>query len=619
MRCIDFCHKVLDVSLQFMFIFSSLYPFFLRYKWRFAGGVLFIILSNYFAVLAPQLTGMVIDMVHSRLPGYDVKIKTFADPLLVFITQYLQGLPFTFGAVIALCCVTLLFLALLRGLFMYFMRQTLIVMSRLIEYDQKNMIYKHYQHLDAEFYKTHQTGDLMNRISEDVSRVRMFTGPAVMYLINLIVLISFTVYYMFRKNVELSMIVLAPLPVLAITIYWVNNIIHRKSEQVQALLSGLTVDAQQAYSGIRVIKSFVQEPFLRNIFGQRSEAYRRAATGLNKTEALYFPSMALIIGISTLLVIYAGGNAYMKGEILFGDMASFVMYLTMLTFPVSAIGWVASTIQRAAASQKRINEFLQTKPSIITGEGEKHQLKGDVEFRDVTLVYPHSGTSALKQISFKINAGEKIAIVGRTGSGKSTLLQLLLRFYDPTSGQVLVDGKPISSLDIRHLRSQIGYVPQESFLFSDTILNNIIFGNKRYDQNDAIRAAEKASVLDDILGFDKGFDTVVGERGITLSGGQKQRIAIARAFLPEPSLYILDDSLSAVDYHTEQKILNSILKDAKGKTLVFVTNRIFSLSEFDRVFLMENGEMIESGTHNELLLFNGKYRNIYEKRHFDSI
>jgi len=602
-----------------MFTLSSLFHFFFKYKWRFAGGVIFILLSNYFAVLAPQLTGLVIDMVQSQLPGYEAKAKTFNDPFLLIITNYLSSLDFSFNSVIALCCLTLLFLALLRGLFMFLMRQTLIVMSRLIEYDQKNQIYSHYQQLDAEFYKTHQTGDLMNRISEDVSRVRMFTGPAVMYLINLIVLISFTVYYMFRKNAELSFIVLAPLPVLAFAIYWVNSIIHKKSEQVQGLLSGLTVDAQQAYSGIRVIKSYVQEPFLLGLFGKRSEAYRKAATGLNKTEALYFPSMALIIGISTLLIIYAGGNAYMKGEILFGDMAAFVMYLTMLTFPVSAIGWVASTIQRAAASQKRINEFLQHKPAIEQAGGNQYLLKGDIEFRNVTLVYPHSGTTALKQVSFKMNAGEKIAIMGRTGSGKSTLLQLLMRYYDPSSGQVFIDGKPISTLDIRHLRSQIGYVPQESFLFSDTILNNIIFGNKSYRQNDAIRAAEKASVLDDIMGFEKGFDTVVGERGITLSGGQKQRVAIARAFLPEPSLYILDDSLSAVDYHTEQKILNSLMKDAEGKTLVFVTNRIFSLSEFDRVLLMENGAIIESGTHSELLLRNGKYRNIYEKRHFDSI
>jgi ATP-binding cassette subfamily B protein len=596
---------------------SSLFHFFFKYKWRFAGGVIFILLSNYFAVLAPQLTGLVIDMVQSQLPGYEAKAKTFNDPFLLAIINYLGSLDFSFNSMIALCCLTLLFLALLRGLFMFLMRQTLIVMSRLIEYDQKNQIYSHYQQLDAEFYKTHQTGDLMNRISEDVSRVRMFTGPAVMYLINLIVLISFTVYYMFRKNAELSFIVLAPLPVLAFAIYWVNSIIHRKSEQVQGLLSGLTVDAQQAYSGIRVIKSYVQEPFLLGLFGKRSEAYRKAATGLNKTEALYFPSMALIIGISTLLIIYAGGNAYMRGEILFGDMAAFVMYLTMLTFPVSAIGWVASTIQRAAASQKRINEFLKYKPAIEQAGGNKYLLKGDIEFRNVTLVYPHSGTTALKQVSFKINAGEKIAIVGRTGSGKSTLLQLLMRYYDPSSGQVLIDNKVITDWDIRHFRSQTGYVPQESFLFSDSILNNINFGKTNLGSDEASRAAEMASVLHDIKGFEKGFDTMVGERGITLSGGQKQRIAIARAFIMNPSLFILDDSLSAVDYQTEQKVLNALMNYTKDKTLVFVTNRIFSLAEFDRVLLLENGEIVESGTHQELLSLNGKYKNMYENRHFE--
>ena len=597
-----------------MFTLFSLRQFFLAYKWRFAGGVFFIFLSNYFAVLAPQLTGLVMDMVHSRLPGYELKAKTYSDPVLLFITGYIQTLPLSFGAVIALCCLVLLFLALLRGLFMFFMRQTLIVMSRLIEFDQKNQIYKHYQQLDVEFYKTHKTGDLMNRISEDVSRVRMFTGPAVMYLINLIALISFTVYYMFRKNAELSITVLAPLPVLAITIYWVNSIIHRKSEQVQELLSGLTIDAQQAYSGIRVIKSFVQEKIIQGVFGKRSEAYRRAATGLYKTEALYFPSMALIIGISTLLVIYAGGKAYIRGEILFGDMAAFVMYLTMLTFPVSAIGWVASTIQRAAASQKRINEFLETSPAIKFTNGHKQNLKGEIEFRNVSLVYPHSGVKALDNISFKMKAGEKIAVVGRTGSGKSSLIQLLMRFYEPTAGEILVDGVPIDEVDLRNYRSQIGYVPQESFLFSDTIHNNILFGNFGADLNQVQQAAKGASVFNDILSFEKGFDTIVGERGITLSGGQKQRVSIARAMLMNPAFFILDDSLSAVDYYTEQQILKSLFEKARGKSLLFVTNRIFSLADFDRILVLDNGIIKESGSHTELIALNGFYRSIYEQR-----
>ena len=554
------------------------------------------------------------DMVHSRLPGYNISVKTYSDPLALMITRYLQSLPLTFGTVIALCGLVLLFLALLRGLFMFFMRQTLIVMSRLIEYDQKNIIYSHYQHLDAEFFKTHKTGDLMNRISEDVSRVRMFTGPAVMYLINLTVLICLTVYYMFRKNAELSYIVLAPLPVLAFTIYWVNSIIHRKSEQVQELLSELTVDAQQAYSGIRVIKSFVQEKIILGVFSKRSEAYRQSATGLNKTESLYFPTMALIIGISTLLVIYAGGKAYMRGEILFGDMAAFVMYLTMLTFPVSAIGWVASTIQRAAASQKRINEFLNIKQSISLSGGEKHMLKGEIEFKNVSLVYPHSGVKALDQISFKIKAGENVAIVGKTGSGKSSVIQLLMRFYEPSSGEILIDGKRLSNINLRNYRREVGYVPQESFLFSDTISNNITFGNPEKDKYKIEKAADAASVLQDILSFEKGFNTVVGERGITLSGGQKQRIAIARARLMNPQFFILDDSLSAVDYHTEQRILKSLFDETEGKTMVFVTNRIFSLADFDRVFVLENGKIVESGTHNELLAVDGVYKGIYQQK-----
>lgn len=555
------------------------------------------------------------DMVSSKLPGYDISNKTYSDPVVLVITNYLQSLPLSFGTVIALCGLVLLLLALLRGLFMFFMRQTLIVMSRFIEYDQKNMIYHHYQNLDAEFYKTHKTGDLMNRIAEDVSRVRMFTGPAVMYLINLTVLICMTVFYMFRKNAELSYIVLAPLPVLAFTIYRVNSIIHRKSEQVQELLSELTVDAQQAYSGIRVIKSFVQEKIILGVFTKRSESYRKSATGLNKTEALYFPSMALIIGVSTLLVIYAGGKAYIRGEILFGDMAAFVMYLTMLTFPVSAIGWVASTIQRAAASQKRINEFLNIKPAMRGLAAQKHNLQGAIEFKNVSLVYPHSGVKALDQISFKIKAGEKIAIVGKTGSGKSSIIQLLMRFYDPVSGEILIDGKRLSDIDLTSLRSEIGLVPQESFLFSDTIMNNITFGSPGKDKNLVEKAAKSASVLEDILSFEKGFETMVGERGITLSGGQKQRIAIARARIINPKLFVLDDSLSAVDYHAEQRILKSLFEDAEGKTIVFVTNRIFSLSDFDRILVLENGKIAESGSHNELLALNGVYTGIYNRKH----
>ena len=559
------------------------------------------------------------DMVSSRLPGYDITNKTYSDPVVLVITRYLQSLPLSFGTVIALCGLVLLLLALLRGLFMFFMRQTLIVMSRFIEYDQKNMIYHHYQNLDAEFFKTHKTGDLMNRISEDVSRVRMFTGPAVMYLINLTVLICMTVFYMFRKNAELSYIVLAPLPLLAFTIYRVNSIIHRKSEQVQELLSDLTVDAQQAYSGIRVIKSFVQENIILSVFSKRSESYRQSATGLNKTEALYFPSMALIIGVSTLLVIYAGGNAYIRGEILFGDMAAFVMYLTMLTFPVSAIGWVASTIQRASASQKRINEFLNVKPAISILGGQKHKLQGVIEFKNVSLVYPHSGVKALDQISFRIKTGEKIAIVGKTGSGKSSLIQLLMRFYDPSSGEILVDGSRFSDIDLSSYRREIGYVPQESFLFSDTISNNITFGNPENDIVLVEKAAEEASVLQDILSLEKGFDTVVGERGITLSGGQKQRIAIARARLMNPQLYILDDSLSAVDYHTEHRILKSLFANAEGKTIVFVTNRLFSLSNFDRILVLDNGKIVEAGSHNELLALNGVYTGIYQQKHIQGV
>jgi ATP-binding cassette subfamily B protein len=593
---------------------SVLGPFFLKYRGRFAGGIIFILLSNYFAVLSPQLTGLVIDLVQRQLPGSVQKNPTYTDPLILSLTNWLEHLSLPFTSLVAMCGVVLLILALLRGLFMFFMRQTLIVMSRLIEYDQKNEIYRQYQQLEPEFYKTHQTGDLMNRISEDVSRVRMFTGPAVMYLINLLVLISLTVYYMFRKNTELSLIVLAPLPLLALAIYFVNRLIHKKSERVQELLSGLTVDAQQAYSGIRVIKSFVQESFLMQGFQNRSEAYRRSATDLNKTEAIYFPSMALVIGVSTLLVIYAGGNAYVRGEILFGDMAAFIMYLTMLMFPVSAIGWVASTIQRAAASQERINEFLHIKPSIKSDKGIRHPIKGEINFSEVRLTYPHSGVTAVDHFSLRLREGQKVAIIGKTGSGKSSLLQLLLRFYDPNSGHIELDGIPLKHLDLLHYRNQIGLVPQESFLFSDTIRQNILFGNPEASEKEVLEAAEAAAILGDIQSFEKGFETIVGERGVTLSGGQKQRLALARALVSRPRLLLLDDSLSAVDYQTERRILEGLEKYASGLTTLVITNRIFSVMKFDLIVVLDNGVISQTGKHDELLRQEGLYRQLYERR-----
>ncbi|MBK8086970.1 MAG: ABC transporter ATP-binding protein [Chitinophagaceae bacterium] len=595
---------------------SYLNKYFWKYRWRLLLGILFIFISNYFAVLAPQVTGYIIDKVQTNLTGgAKEKIIEHNDRFVNWVIRNIETFSFSFTGIVALFGIVLFLFAILRGFFMFLMRQTIIVMSRHIEYDQKNEVFQHYLKLDTNFYKIHETGDLMNRMAEDVSRVRMYTGPAVMYLINLIALISLSVYYMVKKDPELSFYVLAPLPILAITIYFVNNIINKKSEEVQAKLSDLTTNAQQAYSGIRVIKSFVQENAMLRFFRSNSEQYRNSAMSLYKTEAVYFPIMGLIIGISTLLVILIGGLKYMKGELNFGDMAAFIMYLTMLTFPVSAIGWVASTIQRAAASQRRLNEFLLTESTIQPpAKPIEHQLQGTIEFSNVNFVYPHTGIEALKQFSLLIKKGEKIAVIGRTGSGKTTIAQLLLRFYDPTKGEIKIDGVVLSQLNLQHYPSQVSYIPQEVFLFSDTIANNIAFGAVSEADDRIQMAATSASVHKDIQSFPAGYQTMVGERGVTLSGGQKQRISIARALVKDPGLIILDDCLNAVDARTEREILTHLSGYLQNKTAIVITHRIFSLLQFDRIIVMDDGYIAEQGTHEELLQKQGLYADLYNRQ-----
>lgn len=596
---------------------SSLNKYFWKYKWHFLWGMIFIILSNYFRILTPQVTKYVLNTVevslekgHTPAPG--AAIKTHYDPLVsLFIGQFNKK-DSSFKTKILWSGIILLVLALISGFFMFLMRQTIIVMSRHIEFAQKNEIFNHYQKLDTNFYKTHNTGDLMNRISEDVSRVRMYTGPAIMYLINLAATIGFSLYYMFNENKELTLYVLSPLPILAITIYYVNTIINRKSDKIQSLLSDLTTNAQESYSGIRVIKSFVQEKAMLGFFEKNSELYRRNAISLAKTEAIYFPSMGLIIGISTLLTILIGGMYVINGSINIGVIGEFVMYILMLTFPVMAIGWTASMIQRAATSQRRINEFLHTAPVVMDNLSPvKSALQGNISFNRVDFVYPHTGIHAIKDFSLTIKKGEKVAIIGKTGSGKSTIAQLMLRMYDPQKGTILYDDVDIKKIDLNVLRSQISYVPQDVFLFSDTVENNIGFALNKVEHVKVYAAAGNAAVAGEIDGFPQKYKTMIGERGVTLSGGQKQRISIARALLKEHEIVLFDDCLSAVDAKTEKEIITNLYNYLHSKTAIIITHRIFSLFNFDKIIVLENGSIAEQGTHRELLQSDGLYAEMY--------
>jgi ATP-binding cassette, subfamily B, multidrug efflux pump len=614
--------------------------YFWKYRWRLLLGIIFIILSNYFRILSPQVTGYVVNSVEKELRGSVAK-KNLADhksPNLaadvkqqkedvkdtanydIIVKKFIREIDVSkpaFGKKVAICGITLLILALIGGFFMFLMRQTIIVMSRHIEYDQKNEIYRHYEKLDTNFYKTHSTGDLMNRMAEDVSRVRMFTGPAIMYLINLSATIAFSLYFMIKKDALLTLYVLTPLPILAVTIYYVNTIINKRSEHIQALLSNLTTNAQESYSGIRVIKSFVQEKAMLLFFNDNSESYRKNAVDLAKVESIYFPSMGLMIGLSTLLTIMIGGLyvIYGRHNTDVGTITEFVIYITMLTFPVSAIGWVASMIQRAAASQKRLNEFLHTDSAIKNSvNAVNKKLHGNILFDNIDFIYPNTGIHALKSFNLEIKRGEKVVIIGRTGSGKTTIAQLLLRMYDPSKGKITIDGTDIRQLNLDDFRRQISYVPQDVFLFSDTVSNNIQFGLDERNEESAHIAARYASVDKEIEGFAKQYDTMIGERGVTLSGGQKQRISIARALVKDPEIVVFDDCLSAVDTKTEKEILGNLHQYLQNKTAIIITHRIFSLFDFDKIVVLEEGKIVETGTHRQLLALNGYYTYLYEQQ-----
>ena len=578
---------------------QHLNKYFWKYKYRFVLGLIFIFTSNVFGLYPPIYIGEVLNLISDSLSENNSSENTIQDILKGQLAYY--------------AFLVLLF-AIGRGLFMFFMRQTLIVMSRMIEYDLKNEIYDHYQKLSISFYKRNKTGDLMNRISDDVSKVRMYLGPAILYSTNLLISIALIVPKMISVSPKLTLFALSPLPFLVIAIYRVSSIMNTKSEIVQRQLSKLSSISQETFSGIRVIKSYTQEAFANAQFMDAAEDYKSKNLDLVKVNALFFPLMILLIGLSTLFTIYIGGLEAIAGNIQIGDIATFVIYVNMLTWPVASLGWVTSIVQRAAASQQRINEFLLEVPEILNPSTESFSISGDVRFNKVSFVYSDTDIRAIDKLSFTIKEGQTLGVIGKIGSGKSTLAELLCRINDPIEGEISIGSDVISKVNLNDLRSAIGYVPQESFLFSDTIYNNIAFGTKNASKQDVITASKSAGIYTNIMQFKDQFNTLVGERGITLSGGQKQRISIARALIRNPKLMLFDDCLSAVDTETEELILQNIKAESANKTTIIISHRASSLKHADKIIVLDAGAILEQGTPKELLDSAGEYATIYKKQ-----
>jgi ATP-binding cassette subfamily B protein len=583
---------------------AHLNKYFIKYKFHLLLGLLFIIISNIFQILPAQFVRYALDLVVDNLKVYRI-----------FEGAHLQEI---YNAVIKKSVVIygliILGMALMRGFFLFLVRQTIIVMSRHIEYDLKNEVYEHYQTLPLSFYRKNNTGDLLARISEDVGKVRMFIGPAIMYGLNLFTLFLMLIPIMLSINTRLTLYALIPLPFLSFSIYFVNNLINKRSEEIQRSLSGLSTFVQEAFSGIRVIKSFARESESLDNFSKASEEYKIKSLRLTRVNSLFFPLILFLIGLSTIITVFVGGVEVINGTLSFGNIAEFIIYINMLTWPVTSLGWITSIIQRAAASQKRINEFLLEKNSILSQEKITEEIKGEITFKDVSFVYPDTGIHALQHVSFSVKPGETLAVIGSTGSGKSTIANLLCRLFDTTSGSILIDQHNIRAYNVHYLRSQIGYVPQDVFLFSDTINENIAFGSDEVEENKIIQAAIEADLYDNIIDLPKGFETILGERGITLSGGQKQRLSIARALVRDPKILILDDSLSAVDTKTENNILNNMKRIMLARTSIIISHRVSSAKLADHILVLDDGQIVEMGNHESLMASNGVYKELYEKQ-----